>query len=122
MIPAVPVPANSPIRRPVDLKLSPGWRFDPSRRVFVSDEGKRVIPRNDLPKRSRIVHKIPSLATADPGSLLPAERDLQRYLQVILPAGEPSEAYVEVVRAWPCVERAGLAPEVSLPRPALASE
>jgi hypothetical protein len=115
MIPAVQVPANNPIRRPVDLKLLPGWRFDAGRRVFVSDEGERVTPRGDLPKNSRIVPKVPSLVTADPGSLSPPERDLQRYLQVILPAGEPPEAYVEVVRAWPFVERADLAPEVSLP-------
>jgi hypothetical protein len=114
-IPAVPVPASSPIRRPVELKLSPGWRFDPGRRAFVSEEGERVLPREDLPRNSRIVPKVPSLVSADPASLSPAERDLQRYVQVILPAREPPESYVEVVRAWPCVERADLGPEVSLP-------
>ena len=115
MIPAVPVPANSSIRRPVDLTLSPGWRFDPRRRVFVSEEGERVTPREHLPKNTRIVPKVPSLATADPESLSPAERDLRRHLQVILPAGVAPEPYVEVVRAWPCAERADLGPQVSLP-------
>ena len=40
MIPAVPLPANSRIRTPVNLKLKPGWRFDPDRRVFVSERGR----------------------------------------------------------------------------------
>ncbi len=115
MIPAVPLPANSPIRRPVDLKLAPGWRFDARRRVFVSDAGERVTPRDDLPKRTRIVHTVPSVAASDPASLSRAEQDLQRYLQIILPAGEPPEDYVEAVRAWPSVEQADVAPEVSLP-------
>jgi hypothetical protein len=115
MIPAVPLPANSRIRRTVDLKLKPGWRFDPNRRVFVSEGGERVIPGANLPKRSRIVAKVPNLASADEASLSPAERDLRRYFQVILPPGEPPEHYVDAVRAWPAVEQADLAPEVTLP-------
>ncbi len=115
MIPAVPLPANSHIRRPVDLKLKPGWRFDPDRRVFVSESGERVTPSADLPKRSRVVPTVPSLASADEATLSSAERDLRRYIQVILPPGEPPHRYVEAIRAWPCVEQANVAPEVSLP-------
>jgi hypothetical protein len=115
MIPGVPLPANSRIRRPVDLTLKLGWRFDPNRRVFISEAGERVTPRGDLPKGSRVVAKVPSLASADEASLSPAERDLRRYVQVILPPTVPPDRYVEAVRAWPCVERADLAPEVSLP-------
>jgi hypothetical protein len=74
-----------------------------------------VTPAANLPKRSRIVAKVPNLASADEASLSPAERDLRRYFQVILPPGEPSEQYVDAVRAWPAVEQAELAPEVSLP-------
>jgi hypothetical protein len=114
-IPAVPLPANSPIRRPVDLKLKPGWRFDQHRRVFVSEAGERVTPGADLPKRSRVVPTVPSLASADEATLSPAERDLRRYIQVILPPGEPPDRYVDAVRAWPCVEQAEVGPEVSLP-------
>lgn len=116
MIPAVPPPEG--IRRAVDITLAAGWRFDPRRRAFVSDAGERVTPRGDLPRDTRIVPTVPSLAGADPGSLSPAERDLQRHLKVVLPAGEPPERYVDVVRAWPAVERADPAPEVSLPGPA----
>ena len=115
MIPAVPLPANNHIRRPVDLKLKPGWRFDPDRRIFVSGAGERVTPGADLPKRSRIVPTVPSLASADEATLSPAERDLSRYIQVILPPGEPPERYLDAVRAWPCVEQANVGPDVSLP-------
>jgi hypothetical protein len=115
MIPAVPLPANSRIQRTVDFKLKPGWRFDPGRRVFLSDGGKRVAPGADLPKRSRIVAKVPSLASVDEESLSPAERDLSRYFQVILPPGEAPDRYVDAVRVWPAVEHADISPEVSLP-------
>jgi hypothetical protein len=115
MIPAVPLPANSRIRRTVDFKLKLAWRFNPDRRVFVSEAGERVTPAADLPKRSRILAKVPNLAFADQASLSPAERDLSRYFQVILPPGEPPDRYVDAVRAWPAVEHADISPEVSLP-------
>jgi hypothetical protein len=115
MIPAVPLPANSGIRTPVNLKLKPGWRFDPDRRVFVSSAGGLVTPGADLPNRSRIVPTVPSLASADEVTLSPAERDLRRHIQVILPPSEPPERYLDAIRAWPCVEQANVAPEVSLP-------
>lgn len=116
MIPAVTLPANSKVRIPVDLKLKPKWRFDSSRRVFESDSGQRFTPRGDLPNNSRIVYKVPSLAEADEDKLSKFERDLRRYMQVILPAGESPEEYVELIRAWPCVARVHVAPEVSLPQ------
>ncbi len=47
--------------------------------------------------------------------LSPSERDLRRYMQVILPDGVSAADYVEIVRAWPSVEEAWVAPEVSLP-------
>ena len=115
LTPGVPLPESSSIRRPVELKLKPGWRFDPDRRVFVSNAGERVTPGGDLPKRSRIVPTVPSLASADEATLSPAERDLRRHVQIILPRGEPPDRYVDAVRAWPCVEQANVGPEVSLP-------
>ena len=115
MYPAVPVPENSGVKTPVDFKLKPGWRYDPSRRVFVSDSGKEFAPKGDLPKKSKIVPKIASLAAADRSKLSEAERDLQLYAQVILPEGESAADYVETVRSWPCVDEASLPPEISLP-------
>jgi hypothetical protein len=69
----------------------------------------------DLPKRSRVVPSVPSLVSADEAALSPAERDLRRYIQVILPPDEPPDHNVDAVRAWPCVEQANVGPEVSLP-------
>jgi hypothetical protein len=115
IVPGVSLPPNSPIRRPVELKLKPGWRFDAGKRVFVSEAGERVSPGADLPKRTRIVPTVPTLASADEATLSPAERDLRRHVQVILPPGEPPDRYVDAVRAWPCVEQADVGPEVSLP-------
>ena len=116
MIPAVPLPPNSGIRIPVDLKMKPGWRFDTSRLTFESETGEEFAPHGDLPKHSRIVYKVPNLANADEAKLSNAERDLRRYLQVILPPGQSPAEYLDVVRAWPCVAEAHSAPNISLPR------
>ena len=115
MIPAVRLPAGSKVRTPIDLKLKPKWRFDSKRRVFVSDSGEEFAPRGQLPRSSRIVYKVPSLVEADQARLSKPERELRRYMQVILPAGESPAAYLEVVRAWPAVAEANVAPDVSLP-------
>jgi hypothetical protein len=115
MIPGVPLPAGSKVRTPIDVTLKAGWRFDVSRRVFLSKSGDRFTPRGRLPKGSRIVHKVPRLAAADEARLTKPERELRRYMQVILRPGESSAKYVDVVRAWPPVAEARLAPQVSLP-------
>jgi len=115
MIPAVPLPEGSKVRTPVELKLKPKWRFDTSRRVFVSDSGEEFAPRGELPKKTRIVYKVPSRVKADESKLSKYERDLRYYMQVILPVGESPADYVNYIRAWPCVEEAHVAPEVSLP-------
>ena len=115
MIPAVPVPKNCGVKTPVEVKLKTGWRFAASRRMFESDSGEKFSPRADLPKNSRIVYKVPNLGEADEAKLSKHERDLRRYIQVILPAGESPAEYVAAVRAWPCVAEAHVAPEVSLP-------
>jgi len=115
MIPPVTLPATSKVRIPVDLKLQPGWRFNSRRRCFESDSGERFTPHGELPKGSKIVYKVPNLASADTAKLSKAEQDLQRYMQVILPEGESPADYVEAIRKWPCVAEAHVAPEVSLP-------
>jgi hypothetical protein len=112
MIPEVPLPRGSKIRTPIDLKLKSAWRFDSRRGVFVSADQTF---KPELPPKSRIVYKVPSLAKADPSKLSKAERDLQRYIQVILPPGRRPAAYLERIRAWPCIAEAHVAPRVSLP-------
>jgi hypothetical protein len=115
MMPAVPVPRNAGIRTPVEVKLKPRYKYDPSRRMFESESGERFKPSGDLPKNTRIVYKVPALAQSDPAKLSWYEKDLRRYVQVILPEGESPADYVEAIRAWPSVEEAWVAPEMSLP-------
>jgi hypothetical protein len=115
MMPEVPVPADAKIRTPIEVKLKSQWHFDSRRRVFESRSGDSFAPRGDLPKATKIVYKVPALARATSSSLTKHEKDLQRYLQIILPEGESPEKFVDTVRAWPCVAEAHVAPRVSLP-------
>lgn len=107
------------LRTPVEVKLNAGWEFDSTRRAFVSDRGETFVPRERLPARSKIVHKTPALlaaaASRGKAKLSAAERNLLRYVQVILPAESSPPACVETIRQWPCVESATLPPEISLP-------
>ena len=112
MLPAVPPPKGL-IRRSVDFKLKPGWRYDEREGVFVDARGGRFEPPS-LPKKARILHKVPALARSSRRSLSGPQRELQRYMHVILPPGAP-QRYEKMVEAWPCVEEAHVAPEVSLP-------
>ncbi len=115
MIPAVAPPGDSGVRTPIDVKLKKTWRFDANRRLFSSTSGETVVPAPTLPKGSRIEYKVPALAAADPASLSQPERDLARYMHVVLPKGKSPHEFVDAVRAWPPVESAEVAPDVSLP-------
>jgi hypothetical protein len=114
MIPAVPAPDGA-VRTPIELKLKPKWRFDASRREFVSASGESFVPRDSLPSRTKIVYKVTRLAEADEAQLSKYEKDLRRYMQVILPPGVSPADYVDVVRAWPSVAEAYAGPQFSLP-------
>lgn len=115
VIPAVPPPKDGSIRTPLDFTLKSGWSFDPKRRIFTSPKGETFSPFRDLPAGSKIVYKTPGLARSDPSKLNEHERALQRYMQLILPAGVSAARLLPAVRAWPSVESAGTGPEVSLP-------
>jgi hypothetical protein len=115
-VPAVPLPSNGGIRTPVDFTLKSGWSFDAKRRLFTSESGETFSPFSDLPNGARIVYKVPQLARATRKKLSAAERDLTRYMQVILPSGEKASRYRRAVQAWPAVEAAQMGPEVSLPK------
>jgi len=118
MIPAVRIPAGAKIRVPVEIKLKPGWEFDAERGVFVSDRGEEFEARGELPKKSEIVHKTPALAAAArkaKAKLSDDEKNLLRYLQVILPEDEPPAKYLKMIGDWPWVADANLPPAPSLP-------
>jgi hypothetical protein len=116
-IPPVPIPNGGRVRLPLDFTLKPGWSFDRKRRMFVSATGETFSPARNLPRGSRIVYKVPTLAAADASTLSEAERALQRYMQLIPPEGTPADALLDAVRAWPSVEDVHVGPNVSLPRP-----
>jgi len=115
MMPAATVPPTAGVRLPVEVKLKARYRYDPQKRVLESDAGAQFKPSADLPKNTRIVSKVPSLDHADSAGLSKAEKDLQRYIQVILPEGESAADYVDVIRSWPGVEQVWVAPQPSLP-------
>lgn len=115
MMPAVPVPKGAKIARPVEVKLKSTWRYNPKRNVFVSETGHEFVPSKALPKNTKIVRKVPGLGRSASQSLSKVERDLARYVQVILPKSASLADYLVDISAWPCVEEAHLAPEVSLP-------
>ena len=112
--PAVPAPPS--VKIPIELKLRPGWRFEPRRRLFESESGETFAPYGDLPKGTKIVYKVPRLAHADAAGLSDAERDLRRYLQVILPAGQSLQDHLAAIHRWPCVAEVHRGPVVSLPQ------
>lgn len=113
--PAVPAPSS--LKGSLDLELKPGWRFVPRRRRFEQESGETFSPYGDLPEGAGIVYKVPRLAKADPASLSAAERDLQRYLQVVLPAGASAQDCLARIRRWPSVAAVQGGPVVSLPQP-----
>lgn len=115
MFPAVPVNPDSKLKNPVDLRLKPGWRLHPRRRAFVSKAGKEYAFGAGLPRNTKIVPKVRSLAKAPEAELSPGEKELRQYFQVVLPEGESPAKYLETIRAWPCVAEAQLPPGVSLP-------
>lgn len=105
----------SNIAVPIEIKLKPGWTYHARRRRFESDAGKSCNPFADLPKGCRIVYKVPELLRQDPSRLSEPERDLIRYLQIILPPEASAADHVDKVRSWPCIQQADVGPIVSLP-------
>src|SRR5262245_15310186 len=113
VFPAIPPPKRL-TGRSIDFTLKPGWRFDEKKRVFVDPRGAEfAAPR--LPKNSRVLYKVPSLARSTSKKLSSAEKDLQRYMQVILPSSRSTQTVLHAVQSIPGVAEAHLAPEISLP-------
>jgi hypothetical protein len=113
MFPAIPPPKEL-TRRSVDFKLKPGWRFDEEKGVFIDPRAvEYAAPR--LPKNSRIVYKVPDLARSPAKKLSHAEKDLQRYMQVILPSSGAARSVLRALQSLTAVEEAHFAPELSLP-------
>jgi hypothetical protein len=96
-------------------KLRDGWSYDPAVAAFVAADGRRFIPRAVLPKGTTIVHMTPDLARAPMRSLSPAERELARYIQIVLPRAKNPGAYLARLAAWECLAEVRLPPDIDLP-------
>ncbi|MFN0192593.1 MAG: hypothetical protein ACKVP5_11570 [Aestuariivirga sp.] len=114
MEPSVPPPEEL-VGKSIDCKLKPGWSYDEKRGAFVDPKGA-IAPPDALPKGARIVYKVPSLAARPARSLSAAERDLARYLQVILPSAKGQDQLLSAMRSWPAIEGAHATPQMSLPK------
>lgn len=115
MYPSVPPPVSVQVLRPVDFKLKTGWRYDEAAKEFVGPAREKFVPA--LPKGARIVFKVPDLARSRRRNLSDGEKELQRYMQVILPAAVKAEKFAPKVAEWPCADDSRAAPNVSLPSP-----
>jgi hypothetical protein len=114
MEPSVPPPREL-VGKSIDCKLRPGWSFDEKREVFLGPKGEVEKP-SALPKGTRIVYKVPSLAKRAARSLSEAERDLARYMQVILPSTAGQDQLLSAMQSWPAIEGADPTPQMSLPQ------
>lgn len=93
------------------LRLRKGWSYDSERRrFFKSREKKTFLPRNDLPKYTRIRLQVPSMAAKSARS--EAEDELARGIQIIPPRGITLSRLLKRIQAWPCVEKAWISPDV----------
>jgi hypothetical protein len=117
----MPPPGFAHATAPQDLApviaatLEPGWRIVSAHGVFERIGAEPLDVAADLPKGSRVVYTVPTLAEADPAKLGAPERDLARHVRVILPRGADPVEVLGVVKRWACIERAQVAPSPSLP-------
>ncbi|MCA3241639.1 MAG: hypothetical protein ING89_10105 [Rubrivivax sp.] len=95
------------------IALKPGWRLQADG-VLVGAR-KRVF-EPPLQVGARLEPAMPPLPAAPGrGPAGPAEAALQRFVHLRLPPGADVNQALQQVRAWDCVERADLAPQISLP-------
>lgn len=94
------------------VRLAPGWRLESN--AFVSG-ADRVALADSLPRGTRARAHVPALASRDPKTLSEPERELARYIQVLLPKGAEPEAARAALEKLAAVERATVPPAPELP-------
>lgn len=106
-------PQNAPPH--LVVKLRRGWRYDTRTGRLVSISGQHLAPREQLGRDVRVAPMVPHLLDTDPQSLSQDERNLIRYVHLILPKRSDVQRYMKIVRDWPCVEEVQPPPDISLP-------
>jgi len=96
------------------LRLAPGWELDETRGGFSAGAELLSFPKA-LPAGATVRSHV-SVSAAKPGKArLPAERELARYVQVLLPRGTRMEAVRAAFAALRCVETIFESPPAGLP-------
>jgi hypothetical protein len=113
MMPSVPLPDN--FRRTISGKLKARWKLDTHRHIFIGPKQAEFDPSASLPTGSDVVPTVPALAAQSPAELSTAEKDLARYIQIILPSGTEPQSVIAQITQWPCLESATISPQVELP-------
>jgi hypothetical protein len=93
------------------VKLGRGWRLD-AKGALVSSRGRRVAPTG-LPAGSDVRSVVPRAKRAAKASAV--ERELERFVHVVLPARSDVARALAEVRRWAGVESARTSPEICLP-------
>jgi hypothetical protein len=97
------------------VRLAPGWRLDAAHAGFVA-KGARVELPATLPAGCEARPHAPVLAAKTDAQLSAPERELARWVQVLLPAGARSNTRVrKLLEALDCVEEVMEPPQVGLP-------
>ena len=89
----------------IAIKLKRGWTLEADSAALLSPP-RRVVP--ELPSGARLQ---PALEVPPPSQPTAAERELARYLHVVLPDGVDPEAVLETVLGWRFVESAEVVDE-----------
>lgn len=97
------------------VRLKPSWRADFDANTLVSGRKRVVLGELTKAKVSLQPH-IPSLAGKSLRSLSAAERELARFVQVRVPAGQDASELAKELARLDAVEHVSVAPEVSLPK------
>lgn len=112
-VPSVPPPAGIP--RPLVLQIRPDWTFLAGTSELLGPQGVRSAPLAELPAGSVVRPAVPDLAECESAALDESERELQRFLHIILPESVSPESWLEAVRRWPGVASVCVAPQCELP-------
>lgn len=99
------------------VRLAPGWRLDEKAGAFVAGSERVPLP-DSLPRGTRARLHVPALASRNPKTLSEPERELARYVQVLLPKGADAGAIRAALAALgklAAVEQATVPPAPELP-------
>lgn len=112
-MPSVPLPSN--IRRSLTCRLKKSWSLDDKRQLFIGPKGAEFQGSERLPPNSTVTASVPNLGQQPKAKLSAAEKELARYIQIILPENVEPKKVLDEVAQWPCFESVMASPQAELP-------